>query len=374
MWLSAELAEALTFKRFFTKAGQHPFDEIDWELRTASIPNEKGQVIFEQAYVEVPREWSMTATNIVASKYFHGKLGTVERESSVRQLISRVTDTIAQWGVEGGYFRTQEDAECFQDELTHLLVRQKAAFNSPVWFNCGLWQKDGRHSDSGGWHWDPATGSVKQETEAYRHPQCSACFINSVQDNLPSILELAKTEGMLFKYGSGTGTNLSPLRSSLEGLSGGGMASGPLSFMKGFDAFAGVIKSGGKTRRAAKMAILNIDHPDILDFIECKAKEERKAWALIDAGYDSSLDGEAYASIFFQNANNSVRVTDEFMRAVDEDQEWASRRPYRRRLSEATTSRRQQAAWRARERDSARSLAGRVRRRAVSSPHKPRRC
>ncbi len=322
---SAPVQRGLTFKRFFTKAGQHPFDEIDWELRTASIQNEKGQVIFEQAHVEVPREWSMTATNIVASKYFHGKLGTVERESSVRQLISRVTDTIAQWGVEGGYFRSQEDAECFQDELTHLLVRQNAAFNSPVWFNCGLWQKDGRHSDGGGWYWDPTTGSVKQETEAYRHPQCSACFINSVQDSLPSILELAKTEGMLFKYGSGTGTNLSPLRSSLEGLSGGGMASGPLSFMKGFDAFAGVIKSGGKTRRAAKMVILNIDHPDVVDFIECKAKEERKAWALIDAGYDSSLDGEAYASIFFQNANNSVRVTDEFMRAVDEDQEWATR-------------------------------------------------
>ncbi len=269
----APVQRGLTFKRFFAKAGEHPFDEIDWELRTAAIQNEKGQLIFEQAYVEVPREWSMTATNIVASKYFHGKLGTVERESSVRQLISRVADTISQWGVEGGYFRTQEDAECFQDELTHLLVRQKAAFNSPVWFNCGLWQEDGRHSDGGGWYWDRATGGVKQETEAYRHPQCSACFINSVQDNLPSILDLAKTEGMLFKYGSGTGTNLSPLRSSLEGLSGGGMASGPLSFMKGFDAFAGVIKSGGKTRRAAKMAILNIDHPDVVDFIECKAKE-----------------------------------------------------------------------------------------------------
>ncbi|HTS58587.1 MAG TPA: vitamin B12-dependent ribonucleotide reductase, partial [Terriglobales bacterium] len=317
--------QGLKFRRFFTKAGQHPFDELEWELRTASIQNEKGQLIFEQPYVEVPKEWSMTATNIVASKYFHGRLGTVERESSVRQLISRVTDTITRWGVEGGYFRTQEDAECFQDELTHLLVRQKAAFNSPVWFNCGLWRQDGRHSEGGGWYWDRATGSVEQETEAYRHPQCSACFINSVQDNLPSILDLAKTEGMLFKYGSGTGTNLSPLRSSLEGLSGGGMASGPLSFMKGFDAFAGVIKSGGKTRRAAKMVILNIDHPDIEDFIECKAKEERKAKALIDAGYDSSLDGEAYSSIFFQNANNSVRVTDDFMRAVAEGQEWTTR-------------------------------------------------
>ena len=186
--------------------------------------------------------------------------------------------------------------------------------------------QDGRHSDGGGWYWDPAAGSVKQETETYHHPQCSACFINSVQDNLPSILDLAKTEGMLFKYGSGTGTNLSPLRSSLEGLSGGGVASGPLSFMKGYDAFAGVIKSGGKTRRAAKMVILNIDHPDAVDFIECKAKEERKAWALIDAGYDSSLDGEAYSSIFFQNANNSVRATDEFMRAVGGAQEWTTRK------------------------------------------------
>jgi ribonucleoside-diphosphate reductase alpha chain len=200
---SAGTQRGLTFKRFFTKAGQHPFDEIDWELRTALIQKEKGQVIFEQANVEVPREWSMTATNIVASKYFHGKLGTVERESSVRQLISRVADTISQWGAEGSYFRTQEDAECFRDELTHLLARQKAAFNSPVWFNCGLWHKDGRHSDGGGWYWGPAAGSVKQETEATRHPQCSACFINSVQDNLPSILELAKTEAMLFKYGSG---------------------------------------------------------------------------------------------------------------------------------------------------------------------------
>ena len=260
--------------------------------------------------MEVPKDWSQTATNIVASKYFYGKLSTPERESSAKQLISRVADTIAQWGIEGGYFRTEDDARAFHDELLHLLVRQKASFNSPVWFNCGLWHKYHRSSEGGGWHFDPATGGIKKETEAYRHPQCSACFINSVQDNLESILTLAKTEGMLFKWGSGTGTNLSPLRSALEPLSGGGKASGPLSFMKGYDAFAGVIKSGGKTRRAAKMVILNIDHPDVVDFIECKAKEERKAWTLVDAGYDSSLDGEAYSSIFFQNANNSVRVTD----------------------------------------------------------------
>jgi ribonucleoside-diphosphate reductase alpha chain len=316
----------ITVKRLFSKEGVHPFDEIDWEVRTASIQNEKGETIFEQRNVEVPKDWSMTATNIVASKYFHGKPGTPERETSVRQLVSRVADTIAEWGIEGGYFLTETDAEAFHDELTHLLVRQRAAFNSPVWFNCGLWHKYQRTSKGSGWYWDEATGGVKKESEAYRHPQVSACFINSVQDNLDSILTLAKTEGMLFKWGSGTGTNLSPLRSSVETLSGGGVASGPLSFMKGYDAFAGVIKSGGKTRRAAKMVILNADHPDIVDFIECKAKEERKAWTLVDAGYDPAIDGEAYSSIFFQNANNSVRVTGDFMEAVAEDKDWVTRR------------------------------------------------
>jgi ribonucleoside-diphosphate reductase alpha chain len=318
--------KGLTFKRVFTKPGVHPFDELEWEMRTALIQNDKGKTIFEQRNVEVPKDWSQTATNIVASKYFHGKLGTAERENSLRQLVSRVADTIAQWGVEGGYFRTEEDARAFHDELTHILIQQKAAFNSPVWFNCGLWHKYHRSSQGGGWYLDTATAEIKKETEAYRHPQCSACFINSVQDNLESILTLAKTEGMLFKWGSGTGTNLSPLRSSTEQLSGGGVASGPLSFMKGYDAFAGVIKSGGKTRRAAKMVILNIEHPDIEEFIECKAKEEKKAWTLIEAGYDPSLDGEAYSSIFFQNANNSVRVVDEFMKAVQEDRDWTTRK------------------------------------------------
>ncbi len=284
-------------KRFFTKSGVHPFDEVQWELRTAAIQNDKGQVIFEQRNVEVPSGWSQTATNIVASRYFHGKLGSPERESSVRQLIGRVADTIAQWGVDGGYFRTEEDARSFHDELTHILVQQRGSFNSPVWFNCGI---------------EP-------------NPQCSACFINSVEDTMESILSLARTEGRLFKWGSGTGTNFSPLRSSKAKLSGGGTASGPVSFMKGFDAFAGVIKSGGKTRRAAKMVILNIDHPDIVEFIECKAREEKKAWTLLDAGYDGSVDGEAYSSIFFQNANNSVRVSDEFMRAVEEDGIWVTR-------------------------------------------------
>jgi ribonucleoside-diphosphate reductase alpha chain len=302
-----------------------PFDEVEWELRVASIQNEKGKTLFEQSNVEVPKEWSQTATNIVASKYFYGKPNSADRETSVKQLVSRVADTIADWGREGGYFQTEQDSHVFRAELTHLLVHQKAAFNSPVWFNCGLWHKYGRSLKGTGWFWNPTRQRIEQEKEAYRHPQCSACFINSVEDDLESILNLAKTEGMLFKWGSGTGTNLSPLRSSREALSGGGVASGPLSFMRGYDAFAGVIKSGGKTRRAAKMVILNIDHPDIDEFIECKAKEERKAWALVEAGYDASLDGEAYSSIFFQNANNSVRVSDGFMSAVVEDREWTTR-------------------------------------------------
>src|ERR1700685_1096982 len=236
----------------------------------------------------------MSARNKVASKYFHGKPNTAERETSVRRLCGRVGDTIVRGGDEGGYFASPESKNIFRDELTHLLVEQKVAFNSPVWFNVGVQAK----------------------------PQCSACFINSVQDNMDSIMNLAKTEGMLFKWGSGTGTNFSSLRGSHESLSGGGIASGPVSFMKGFDAFAGVIKSGGKTRRAAKMVILNVDHPDIIEFIESKTKEERKAQVLIEQGYNSSIDGEASSSFFFQNANHSVRVTDEFMRAVEEDRDW----------------------------------------------------
>src|SRR5438874_3535645 len=284
----------LDFKRHFTDGRVSPFAAVEWEKRVAQIGNEKGQVIFRQENVEVPKSWSQTATNIVASKYFHGKPGSSEREGSVRQLITRVVNTIVRWGSEGGYFADNASRDAFRDELTHLLVEQKMAFNSPVWFNVGVQPK----------------------------PQCSACFINSVKDDMGSIMDLAKTEGMLFKWGSGTGTNFSTLRGSKETLSGGGIASGPVSFMKGFDAFAGVIKSGGKTRRAAKMVILNIDHPDIVEFIECKMKEERKAHVLIEQGYDSSIDGDAYASIFFQNANHSVRVTDDFMRAVVEDKDW----------------------------------------------------
>ena len=289
-----ERSTGLVFERHFTDGKNSPFDRVEWEKRTAQIGNEKGQVIFRQENIEVPRTWSQTATNIVASKYFHGKMNSPERESSVRQLIGRVVDTIVGWGDRGNYFASPESRDAFRDELTHLLVEQKMAFNSPVWFNVGVQPR----------------------------PQCSACFINSVRDDMGAIMDLAKTEGMLFKWGSGTGTNFSALRGSRETLSGGGIASGPVSFMRGFDAFAGVIKSGGKTRRAAKMVILNMDHPDIVEFIESKMKEERKAHSLISLGYDSSIDGEAYSSVFFQNANHSVRVTDDFMQAVADDSDW----------------------------------------------------
>ncbi len=322
---SEKKAVGLSFKRFFTKPNQSAYEKVEWELRTAAITDANGKTIFEQKDVEVPKDWSMTATNIVASKYLHGQVGTPERESGVRALISRVADTIYGWGKSQGYFRTEADAETFHQELIHLLVTQKMAFNSPVWFNVGC-DKLEPNSDAQNWHWERAANMVKFGVTGYRTPQCSACFINSVKDSLDSILTLAKTEGMLFKWGSGTGTNLSPLRSSTEQLSGGGTASGPLSFMRGFDAFAGVIKSGGKTRRAAKMVILNVDHPDIVEFIECKMKEEAKAWTLMQAGYDGSTpDSEAYSSIFFQNANNSVRVTDEFMHAYEKDAEFSTR-------------------------------------------------
>jgi ribonucleoside-diphosphate reductase alpha chain len=284
----------LRIRRHFTKPGVHPYDEITWEHREASITNDKGEVIFSQNDLEFPKFWSQMATNVVVSKYFRGQLGAPTREKSLKELIDRVAVTIAGWGFRQGIFASAEDRDIFCHELTYLLVHQMGSFNSPVWFNVG------------------------QE----EYPQCSACFINSVKDTMESIMNLAKTEGMLFKYGSGTGTNLSSLRSSREHLSTGGIASGPVSFMKGYDAFAGVIKSGGKTRRAAKMVILNIGHPDIVDFIECKVKEEKKAWALIEAGYNPAFDGEAYGSVFFQNSNNSVRIPDEFMRKVKEDDEW----------------------------------------------------
>jgi len=290
----------LRFARFFTPAGSHAHDLVEWEGRTASITNEKGAVFFEQKNVEVPRSWSQLATNVVAQKYFRGHLGGPEREYSVKQMVDRVVTTLSGWGREGAYFAGEEDAATWEEELRWLLVTQHASFNSPVWFNIGV----------------PG-----------RSAQASACFINSVEDTMESILELAKTEGMLFKFGSGTGTNLSVLRSSKETLAGGGTASGPVSFMRGYDSFAGSIKSGGTTRRAAKMVILNADHPDILDFVKCKAEEEKKAWALIEAGYDAGFNvpGGAYDSVQFQNANHSVRVTDDFMRAVEGDREWSVR-------------------------------------------------
>src|SRR2546421_2373746 len=282
--------------RFFTRSGVDIYDTCEWETRGAIITNERGDVVFEQKDVEMPKFWSQMATNVVVSKYFRGHVGTPDRESSVRQLIGRVVRTIAQWGREGGYFASVEDGDTFRDELTHILLYQMASFNSPVWFNVGIEPK----------------------------PQCSACFINSVHDTMDSILTLAKTEGMLFKYGSGTGSNLSNIRSSREFLAGGGTASGPVSFMRGYDSFAGVIKAGGKPRRAAKMVILNADHPDIVEFIESKEKEEKKAWALIDAGYDGAFNavGGAYDSVQFQNANHSVRVTDDFMHAYEKDLDW----------------------------------------------------
>jgi ribonucleoside-diphosphate reductase alpha chain len=293
-------AKGLRFGRFFTPPGSHAYDLVEWERRTAAITGEKGQVIFEQKDVEVPRSWSQLAINVVAQKYFRGSPGSPERETSVRQIIDRVVETLAKWGRDGGYFATEEDALNWSEELRYLLVTQHASFNSPVWFNIGV----------------PG-----------RQQQASACFINSIQDSMESILDLAKTEGMLFKFGSGTGTNLSVLRSSKEQLSGGGTASGPVSFMKGYDSFAGSIKSGGTTRRAAKMVILNADHPDVMDFIHSKADEEKKAWALIEAGYNAGFNvpGGAYDSVQFQNANHSVRVTDDFMRAVIDDKEWKTK-------------------------------------------------
>ena len=289
----------LHIPRHFTRKGDDPFDSVEWELRTARISNEKGETVFEQADCEIPKSWSQLATNVVVSKYFRGHLGTPERETSVRQLIGRVVGRISEWGRAAGYFATPGDAETFAAELSYMVVHQKVAFNSPVWFNLGV----------------PDTPQ-----------QASACFINSVEDTMESIMSLAKTEAMLFKGGSGAGSNMSKIRSSHELLAGGGVASGPVSFMKGFDAFAGVIKSGGKTRRAAKMVILNVDHPDIREFVHSKAEEEKKAWSLIDAGYDGGFNvpGGAYDSIFFQNANHSVRVTDEFMQAADAAGSWTT--------------------------------------------------
>src|ERR1700728_2827861 len=284
---------ALTIERVFTTPGIHPFDTVEWELRDARIAH-GDRVAFEQLAVEFPKSWSQNATNIVAQKYFRGQLGSPERESSVKEMISRVAGTITGWGRAGGYFSSEEDARSFNHELTHILLNQLAAFNSPVWFNVGFEES----------------------------PQCSACFILSVEDTMESILAWNTKEGMIFRGGSGSGINLSNIRGSMEPLAKGGTASGPVSFMRGADSWAGTIKSGGKTRRAAKMVVLDIDHPDIREFIWCKAKEEDKAAALRDAGFDMSIDGDGFQSIQYQNANNSVRVSDEFMQAVEADGEW----------------------------------------------------
>ncbi|MFM7315966.1 MAG: vitamin B12-dependent ribonucleotide reductase [bacterium] len=315
----------LQFARIFTKAGIDPFSTVQWETRTAAIKDEKGSVIFEQTDCEFPVTWSQLATNVVASKYFYGENGTAEREKSVRQLVHRVSRTMTDWGVEDGYFASEADAQIFYDELTYLLVHQYASFNSPVWFNVGLYDQYGIEGPANNWRWDEETRTVVTADNAYKYPQGSACFIQSVSDDMNDIMRLATSEAMLFKYGSGTGTDLSTLRSSREKLSGGGRPSGPVSFMKVYDAIASVIKSGGKTRRAAKMQTLKVWHPDIMDFIQCKTKEERKAHALIRQGYDANFNGDAYSSVAFQNANLTVRATDGFLRAVENDESWTTR-------------------------------------------------
>ncbi len=302
-----------------------PFDTVAWDLRTAAIKDESGGVLFEQSNCEIPASWSQLATNVVVSKYFYGEIDTEEREHSVRQLIHRVTRTIADWGIEDGYFASREDGESFYRDLTWLCLHQHGAFNSPVWFNVGLYHQYGVGGTGCNWHWDTQSGEVRQPATPYVYPQASACFIQRVEDNMEDIMRLATSEAMLFKFGSGTGTDLSTLRSQREKLSGGGLPSGPLSFMRVYDQIAAVVKSGGKTRRAAKMQSLKIWHPDILEFIECKHKEEMKAHCLIEkGGYEANFNGEAYSSILFQNANLSVRVTDEYMRAVENDEQWVT--------------------------------------------------
>jgi len=301
------------------------FATVEWEVRTAQIKGENGELIFEQTNCEVPSFWSQLATNVICSKYFYGEIGTPEREYSVRQLIHRVARTIADWGLEDGYFATPQDGERFYRELAWLCLHQHGAFNSPVWFNVGLYHQYGIRGAKCNWRWDSRLCDVVQPENPYEYPQASACFIQHVADNMEDIMELARSEAMLFKFGSGTGTDLSTLRSHREKLSGGGKPSGPLSFMRVYDQIAAVVKSGGKTRRAAKMQSLKVWHPDIMEFIECKWKEEQKARVLIASGqYEANFNGEAYSSIMFQNANLSVRVTDDFMQAVENNEDWTT--------------------------------------------------
>ncbi len=321
----AHARSGMVVPRVFSTEGVSPYDQVEWETRTAAIKDERGRVLFEQPDAEVPASWSQLATNVVVSKYFYGEVNTPERESSVRDLVDRVTRTIADWGSEDGYFASREDAERFYDELTALCLNQYGSFNSPVWFNVGLYHRLGINGLANGWRWDEETRGVVKAEGAYQFPQASACFIQSVADDMQDIMRLATSEAMLFKYGSGTGSDLSTLRSSKEKLAGGGKPSGPVSFMRVYDAIASVIKSGGKTRRAAKMQTLKIWHPDVLEFIESKTKEEKKARTLIEAGYEANFNGEAYSSVLFQNANLSVRVSDSFLRAVEDSGEWTTR-------------------------------------------------
>ena len=321
----SEAKKGLSFRQVFSTPGANPFDQVEWDKRKASITDDKGKVIFEQENIEIPKFWSMLATNVVASKYFYGDPNKKnEREYSIRQLVHRVSNTITNWGIKDGYFASKADAEAFYNELTWLCLNQYGAFNSPVWFNCGLYHEYGvgKESGAGNFYWDPATQSVKLAATQYEYPQCSACFIQAVDDTMESIMELARSEAMLFKFGSGTGTDLSTLRSCREVMSGGGRPSGPLSFLRVYDSIASVVKSGGKTRRAAKMNTLKDWHPDIKEFIEAKPNEEKKAWALIEQGYDGNFNGEAYGSVCFQNENLSVRVTDKFLQAVVDDKDW----------------------------------------------------
>src|SRR5712691_2168308 len=307
----------------FCPANADPFSTVEWDHRTAQIKDENGKVLFEQTNCEIPKYWSTLATNIVVSKYFYGEHGTPERETSVRQVIHRVARTIADWGIKDGYFGTPADGETFFRELAWLCLHQHGCFNSPVWFNVGLYHQYGVKGSQGNYRYDVETKSIRRPDTPYEYPQASACFIQSVEDNMEDIMRLARSEAMLFKFGSGTGTDLSTIRSSKEKLSGGGTPSGPLSFMRVYDQIAAVVKSGGKTRRAAKMQSIKDWHPDVMEFIQCKSKEEKKARLLIDSGeYESNFNGEAYSSIMFQNANLSVRLSDEFMQAAVERKKW----------------------------------------------------
>ncbi len=322
--LQTKDAKGLTIEHFFSTPGVHPFEQLEWETRSARISSDSGEAIFEQDNIEVPAGWSQLATKVVASKYFYGDLEGGQREHSVKQLVHRVCKTIADRGLKDGYFTTQEQAEIYYNELTWLCVNQYGAFNSPVWFNVGLYDVYGIAGSKHNYRWDPQEHTAVLCQNSYEYPQASACFIQAVKDSMEDIMRLAASEAMLFKHGSGTGTDLSTLRSRREKLAGGGKPSGPLSFMRVYDQIAAVIKSGGKTRRAAKMQSLKVDHPDIKEFITCKTIEEKKAWALIEAGYAGEHNNEAYDSVMFQNSNLSVRVTDEFMQAVEKDDTWST--------------------------------------------------